>query len=84
MVLPAPGRAAAAYEMALMQAIFKGRNEVELKGELRNTFASDLKATQNRLYDDVTARGWFRGNPESVRGQWRLLGLAADRGGRRR
>ena len=68
MVLPAPAEELEAYELALMQALFKGRDEVELKGDLRNTFAGDLKATQTRLYDDVTARGWFRGNPESVRG----------------
>ena len=75
-VLPAPTAELLPYEMALMQAIFKGRNEV-LLSDLKNTFASDLKATQTRLYDDVTARGWFRGNPQTVRGQWGWAGLAA-------
>jgi uncharacterized protein (TIGR04222 family) len=76
-VLPAPpSQDLLPYEMSLMQAIFKGRNDVKLS-ELKNTFASDLKATQNRLYDDVTARGWFRGNPQTVRRQWGYAGLAA-------
>lgn len=63
------------FEMALMQAIFKGRDEVTIS-ELKDTFASDLKATQARLYDDVVARGWFRGNPQSVRYGWRIAGIA--------
>jgi uncharacterized protein (TIGR04222 family) len=75
-VLPAPTAELLPYEMALMQAIFKGRNEV-LLSDLKNTFASDFKATQSRLYDDVTARGWFRGNPQTVRSQWGWAGLAA-------
>ena len=73
---PAPTAELLPYEMSLMQAIFKGRNEV-LLSDLKNTFASDLKATQNRLYDDVTARGWFRGNPQTVRQKWGWAGLAA-------
>jgi uncharacterized protein (TIGR04222 family) len=75
-VLPAPKEELLPYEMSLMQAIFKGRNEVLLSG-LKNTFAADMKATQARLYDDVTARGWFRGNPQTVRAQWGRAGLAA-------
>ncbi len=74
-VLPAPDEQLLPYELALMQALFKGRNEVELKGELRNTFAKDLKATQNELYREVTGRGWFRGNPQSVRSAYRALGV---------
>jgi hypothetical protein len=74
-VLPAPTEELLPYEMALMQAIFKGRNEVTMSA-LKNTFASDLHATQKRLYDDVTERGWFRGNPNSVRSMYRVLGIA--------
>jgi len=72
-VSPAPAAELLPYELALMQAIFRGRDEVRM-GDLKNTFASDLKATQSRLYDDVTARGWFRGNPQSVRNGFRVLG----------
>jgi len=76
-VLPPPsGDELLPYEMSLMKALFKGRDQVELKGELRNTFASDLHATQYLLYDEVTRRGWFRGNPDSVRKGYRMLGIA--------
>jgi uncharacterized protein (TIGR04222 family) len=73
-VLPAPGEELQPYEMALMQAIFKGRNEITM-GALKDTFASDLHATQKRLYDDVTRRGWFRGNPNTVRNGYRAGGF---------
>ncbi|HET8614341.1 MAG TPA: DUF2207 domain-containing protein [Actinomycetales bacterium] len=74
-VLPAPDTPLEPYELSLMQAIFKGRNEVTMSA-LKNTFASDLHATQLRLYDDVTRRGWFRGNPNSVRNLYRFGGIA--------
>jgi uncharacterized protein (TIGR04222 family) len=73
-ILPAPSQDLEPYELALMQAIFKGRNEVAMS-DLKNTFASDLHATQMRLYDDVTRRGWFRGNPNSVRNAYRVGGV---------
>ncbi len=72
---PAPEAELLAYELALMQAIFRGRDAVRMK-DLEDTFAADLKATQSRLYDDVTERGWFRGNPQSVRTGWRAAGVA--------
>jgi hypothetical protein len=72
-VLPAPSGDLEPYELSLMQAIFKGRSEVAMS-DLKNTFASDLHATQKRLYDDVTRRGWFRGNPNSVRTAYRAGG----------
>jgi hypothetical protein len=74
-VLPAPDEELLPYELALMQAIFLGRNEVTMSA-LKNTFARDLHATQLRLYDDVTGRGWFRGNPNSVRNAYRTGGIA--------
>ena len=74
-VQPPPAAELLPYELALMQAIFRGRDEVRID-DLKNTFAADLKATQSRLYDDVTARGWFRGNPQSVRNGFRALGGA--------
>ncbi len=73
-ILPPPSQDLEPYELALMQAIFKGRDEVAMS-DLKNTFASDLRATQMRLYDDVTRRGWFRGNPNSVRNAYRVGGV---------
>jgi len=73
-VSPAPSAELLPYELALMQAIFRGRDDVRME-DLKNTFAADMEATQSRLYDDVTARGWFRGNPQSVRSGYRTLGM---------
>ena len=63
------------FELAMMHAIFRGRDQVQMQ-DLKNTFAADLAATQRSLYDDVTARGWFRGNPQSVRRGYQVLGMA--------
>jgi len=55
-----------AYEQTLLSSMFDGREQVELE-ELRTTFAASMIEVQSQLYEDVTARGWFRGNPSSVR-----------------
>jgi hypothetical protein len=64
------------YEMRLLQAVFRGRDQARLKEDLRNTFAADLRATQLALYQEVTGLGWFRGDPDVVRKQFRWAGLA--------
>ncbi len=64
------------YELRLLQAIFRGRDQARLKEDLRNTFAADLRATQLALYQEVTGLGWFRGDPDAVRKQFRWAGLA--------
>ena len=69
------------YELKLFRAIFEARTEV-LMSELKQTFSSELSAVQDLLYDDVTRRGWFRGNPSSVRTRWQVAGgLLALAGG---
>jgi uncharacterized membrane protein YgcG len=62
------------YEDTLFSALFSGRNEVTLSA-LRRTFADDLHKVQNKLYDDVVARGWFVGRPDYVRVMWTALGI---------
>jgi uncharacterized membrane protein YgcG len=62
------------YERSLFDALFSGRDEVTLNA-LRRTFADDLHTVQNKLYDDVVARGWFSRRPDTVRGIWFGLGL---------
>lgn len=74
MVWPAPTDELTAYETTLLQAIFKDRQEV-LMSELKQHFSTDLKKVQSQLYDDVTLRGWFRGNPSSVRVTWTALAV---------
>jgi uncharacterized protein (TIGR04222 family) len=63
-----------AYEGRLFTALFPGRDEV-LLSELKQTFRADLVAVQSLLYEDVTQRGWFRGNPSRVRITWTVLGV---------
>jgi uncharacterized membrane protein YgcG len=70
-----PGGELERYESTLLEAMFNGRGEVLLSG-LRQTFRTDLLKVQSQLYDDVTGRGWFRGNPVMVRRRWRGLAVA--------
>ncbi len=62
------------YERRLLDAVFDDGDAVHLS-DLRTTFASAMSAVQAALYDDVTERGWFRGNPSAVRTRWALAGI---------
>lgn len=62
------------YEQKLLGELFDGRTEVALS-DLRTTFSESLSEVQTLLYEDVTARGWFAGNPRSVRGRWVAAGV---------
>ncbi|RYV49602.1 DUF2207 domain-containing protein [Pengzhenrongella frigida] len=62
------------YERTLLDGIFAGRSTVALS-ELKATFAATMATVQGELYEDVTARGWFRGNPKTVRTHWLVAGL---------
>jgi hypothetical protein len=71
---PPSGEGLTDYETRLLNSLFESGSPVKLSS-LRQHFASDFKKTQALLYDDVTGRGWFRGNPSSVRARWAGLGL---------
>jgi uncharacterized protein (TIGR04222 family) len=64
------------YERTLFRALFTGRDEV-LLSDLRTTFSGSVKRVQGELYDDVTDRGWFHGNPRTVRGWWKFYAWLA-------
>jgi uncharacterized protein (TIGR04222 family) len=64
------------YESMLLDALFAGRSEVKLS-DLKNTFASHLRAVQSALYQDVVERGWFRRRPDHVRAMWVGVGVVA-------
>jgi uncharacterized membrane protein YgcG len=64
------------YERTLFDALFAGRTEVTLSS-LRRTFADDLHKVQNKLYQDVVARGWFLRRPDTVRAIWTAVGIFA-------
>lgn len=61
-------------ERTLLDELFSGRDSV-LLSDLRTTFASATGKVRAALYDDVTAHGWFRGNPSSIRTRWALAGV---------
>lgn len=64
----------AAFERLLLDELFDDRERVRLS-DLRTTFAASTARIRDALYDDVTERGWFRGNPKSVRTRWALTGV---------
>lgn len=57
------------FENLLLDEIFDGRPSVALS-DLKTTFAASMAKVQDALYDEVTARGWFRGNPKAARNSW--------------
>jgi len=61
------------YEAKLFSDLFAARQEIAMS-QLRTTFAASMALVQKELYADVTQRGWFRGNPQTVRALW--LGAA--------
>lgn len=62
------------YEAKLLKLLFDGERSV-LLSDLRTTFASSMARIQDLLYEDVTERGWFRGNPKKVRAAWAGRGV---------
>ncbi|HET9633730.1 MAG TPA: DUF2207 domain-containing protein [Terrabacter sp.] len=63
------------YEQSLLDGIFSTRGDVVQLSELKNTFASTLKAIQRQMYQEVVTRGWFRSSPQTQRGAWQALGI---------
>jgi hypothetical protein len=65
------------YEQALLSGVFAGSGGTTVRlSSLKNTFKPTLTRVQELLYDDVTARGWFRRSPQAQRGTWAALGMA--------
>jgi hypothetical protein len=64
------------YERRLLDGLFADRLTVRLS-EVRGTFTSTMSDVQRLLYEDVTARGWFRGDPSAARTGRAALGALA-------
>ncbi|MEJ7582924.1 MAG: DUF2207 domain-containing protein [Acidimicrobiales bacterium] len=62
-----PGSDLKSYENTLLTAVFAGGPSVKMS-ELKNHFATHLKAVENELYDDLVANGWYRHRPDRTRG----------------
>jgi hypothetical protein len=63
------------FEQALLTGLFESGDDVRLSA-LKEKFAARLAGVQTKLYEDVTAAGWFRGRPDRVRGRWSAGGFA--------
>jgi uncharacterized protein (TIGR04222 family) len=61
-----PGTELKPYENTLLTALFAKGPSVRLS-DLKNTFATHLKAVQNELYEDMIANGWYRSRPDHTR-----------------
>ena len=61
------------YERMLYDALYAGRDEVDLS-ELDGTFADQLSAVRGELYEDVVREGWFARRPDSERTRWTTTG----------
>jgi uncharacterized membrane protein len=64
------------YERRLFTGLFDKGDERKLS-ELKNTFASDLRAVQDSLYADCVSHGWFARRPDRVRATYLGLGIVA-------
>ncbi len=65
----------AEYERIILDGLFRQKDEVTLSS-LKNSFYKDLRLAKAALYRDARAQKWFNGNPEHVRGIWRVAGGA--------
>ena len=63
------------YERKLVDAVFKGKEEVELS-KLKDHFATHLREVQDELYEAVVKNGWYKERPDKARRRWRTIGIA--------
>jgi uncharacterized membrane protein YgcG len=68
------------YEQELYNGLFESGDSV-LLSDLKKQFAARLARVQEKLYEDVTAAGWFRGRPDKVRSRWARVGFVLALGG---
>ncbi|WP_225753955.1 DUF2207 domain-containing protein [Actinotalea sp. Marseille-Q4924] len=68
------------YERILVDRFFEGRDVVMLS-QVAGTFDGTLAEVRTALYDDVTARGWFRADPRAARNRRVTVGVAVLAGG---
>lgn len=71
-----PDAQVAPFEKELLKALFGRRTEVRLS-DLKNKFYNKLPKIRKAMYEELTRRGLFVRNPETVRNQWGCLGVVA-------
>jgi uncharacterized protein (TIGR04222 family) len=68
------------YEAIIFNRLFQDGAEVTLS-DLKTKFHTSLREAQSALYKDAARRGWFSGNPETVRNVWRGAGIGVSAAG---
>lgn len=65
------------FELKVAQALFgKNKDEVTTK-DLKNKFYAHVQPITEAIYEEVTKRGYFYGNPAKVRQKWVGIGVLA-------
>lgn len=62
------------YEKETLDAIFGGKDEVELT-KIRQRFSQEQKKVKAAMYDELVERGYFPRNPETTRHTWKIFGF---------
>jgi hypothetical protein len=68
------------YESMLLQRLFEGQ-PIELLSSLKYDFYDDLKKVKQKLYDSLTDKKYFVGDPEKVRQKYLVIGALVIAGG---
>jgi uncharacterized membrane protein YgcG len=63
------------YEKTILDALFAGRKEVTLH-DLKGTFAPTVRAAENEMYAEASARRLFLSNPHQARIAWGCFGVS--------
>jgi uncharacterized membrane protein YgcG len=62
------------YESTLLRELFGSRDEIRLS-ELKDRFYSSIPQIAKEMYEELTQKGYFHGNPERVRARWQGTGV---------
>jgi len=63
------------FEEAILQALLGGSREVRLSA-LKERFYEAIPRLAGKMYEELTALGFFAGNPQKTRNRWRAVGVA--------
>lgn len=66
-------------ERQVISGIF-GRGREKKLSDMKNKFYTHLPKIQQRLYEQMVSRGFFKVNPETTRKRWQVLGIGSMAG----
>lgn len=73
--LKEPSADLASYETNLINGLFPDDEDSTQLSDLAPSFYKARAETQTKLYEEVTSRGWYVDNPQTVRIKWYALGI---------